>query len=488
MNKDENFNEILQTSRLEPFTLVRDILVNWWVILLGGLAAAMLAATVLGLRWEPAYTTSATFAVSSRMGASSYSDLNSATEMAGTFQKILKSSALNKILCEELGVDSINATITSNVIPNTNLLELSVSSSSPREAFDTIHAIMDNYSQVSYFSLGNAVMEPLDQPAIPMYPSNPLNTSRAMKLAFLVTAAALAALFGLLSFFRDTVKQEDDVEAKLDTRSLGALVYEPKAKSLRELFQKQKKALLVNQPLAGFGFVESYRKFVSKLEYQMEKHHSQVLVVSSVSENEGKSTVAANIAISLVQRGKKVLVIDGDLRRPSQFLILGIETQDKNELGEYLKSGRCSDEIITKTSISGLYFMGGRNCYSMSTDMLQSGNIEKLLKTCRRLVDYVVIDTPPAGPLGDAELFARYADEVLLVVRQNYMLAEDINDVLDHFREVGCHVVGVVLNRVQSFENLTAQTVGRYAGRYGYGYGYGYGAYAQYANDRGEQQ
>ena len=124
----------------------------------------------------------------------------------------------------------------------------------------------------------------------------------------------------------------------------------------------------------------------------------------------------------------------------------------------------------------------------MSTDMLQSGNIEKLLKTCRRLVDYVVIDTPPAGPLGDAELFARYADEVLLVVRQNYMLAEDINDVLDHFREVGCHVVGVVLNRVQSFENLTAQTVGRYAGRYGYGYGYGYGAYAQYANDRGEQQ
>ena len=149
MNKDENFNEILQTSRLEPFTLVRDILVNWWVILLGALAAAMLAATVLSLRWQPAYTTSATFAVSSRVGASSYADLNSASEMAGTFQKILQSSALNKILCEELEVDSIDAAITSNVIPNTNLLELSVSSSSPREAFDTIHAVMDNYAQVS---------------------------------------------------------------------------------------------------------------------------------------------------------------------------------------------------------------------------------------------------------------------------------------------------------------------------------------------------
>ncbi len=486
MNKDETFNEILHTNRLEPFTLVRDILVNWWVILLGALAAAMLTATVMGLRWQPAYTTSATFAVSSQIGANSYADLNSTTRMAGSFPKILKSSALRKILCEEMQVDSLQAVISSTAIPNTNLLELSVSSSSPREAFDTIHAIMDNYSQVSCFSLGNAVLIPLDAPTAPLHPSNPLDTSHAMKLAFLAAAAALTALFGLLSFFRDTVKQETDVEEKLDTHSLGVLAYEPKAKSLRELFQKSKKALLVNLPLAGFDFVESYRKFVSKLEYQMEKRRSKVLVVSSVSENEGKSTVAANISISLVQRGKKVLLIDGDLRRPSQFLILGIEAKDKNELGEYIKSGRCSDEIITKTGINGLYFMGGRNCYSTSTNMLQSSNIEKLLKTCRRLVDYVVIDTPPAGPLGDAELFARYADEVLLVVRQNYMLAEDINDVLDHFREVGCHVVGVVLNRVQSFENLTSQTVGRHTGRYGYGYRYS--ACTSYANNRGEPQ
>lgn len=305
MSKDTKINDLLENNKFEPFTLLHDILINWWVILLGAIAAALIAYVGVGFTYSPDYTTSATFAVSSRMDAGSYSNLSSANQMAGTFQKVIESSAMNKILCEELGVDSINATIKSNVIPNTNLLELSVTSSSPRDAYDIIHAIMDNYSKVSYFSLGNAVMEPLNKPQIPMSPSNPLNASQMMKLAFVAAAVLLAGVFGLLSFFRETIKTEEEIEAKLDAGSLGELPYEPKAKTLKELFKRQKKAILVNQPLAGFGFVESYRKFVSRLEYKMEKRGSKVLLVSSVSENEGKSTVAANIAISLAQRQKR---------------------------------------------------------------------------------------------------------------------------------------------------------------------------------------
>ena len=208
----------------------------------------MIAYVGVGFTYSPDYTTSATFAVSSRMDSGSYSNLSSANQMAGTFQKVIESSAMNKILCEELGVDSINATIKSNVIPNTNLLELSDTSSSPRDAYDIIHAIMDNYSKVSYFSLGNAVMEPLNKPQIPMSPSNPLNASRMMKLAFVAAAVLLAGVFGLLSFFRETIKTEEEIEAKLDAGSLGELPYEPKAKTLKELFKRLKKAILVNQP------------------------------------------------------------------------------------------------------------------------------------------------------------------------------------------------------------------------------------------------
>lgn len=479
MSKDTKINDMLENNRIEPFSLIHDVIVNWWLILLAALAAAIFAYVGVSVTYEPDYTTSATFAITSKLESGSYSNLSTANEMASTFQKIIESSAMNKILCEELGVDSIDAEIKSNVIQDTNLLELSVTSSSPRVAYDTIHAIMDNYTKVSYFSLGNAVMEPLNKPQIPMSPSNPLNAQRVMKLAFLAAAVLLAGLFAVLSFFRDTIKQEREIELKLDASSLGELPYEPKIKTLKELLSRKKKAMLVNQPLAGFSFVESYRKFVSRIEYKMAKRDSKVLLVSSVSENEGKSTVAANIAISLAQRQKKVLIVDGDLRRPSQFLILGVQPEEGKELSEFLTDGTHSEDLVMKTHVNNLFFIGGRNSYSTSSDILKSENLQKMYKlinTCKKLVDYVIIDSPPAGTIGDAELLARCADEVLLVVRQNFILAEDINDVMDTLRNTGCHVLGVVLNRVISFENLTAQTVGRYS----------YSRYTQYGKDRGK--
>lgn len=83
--------------------------------------------------------------------------------------------------------------------------------------------------------------------------------------------------------------------------------------------------------------MESYKKLAAKVEYRMAKNEQKVLVVTSVSENEGKSTVAANLAITLAEQSKRVLLVDGDIRRPSQFLIFGMEPKEENELGEYLR-------------------------------------------------------------------------------------------------------------------------------------------------------
>ncbi len=137
---------------------------------------------------------------------------------------------------------------------------------------------------------------------------------------------------------------------------------------------------MINDPLAGFGFVESFRKFSSKVEYRMEKEGMKTLAVTSVSENEGKSTVAANLAISLAQKDYRVVLVDGDLRRPSQFLIFGLRPKEENELGEFLKKEKKRFDLLMKTSVPKLYVIGGRNCYSTSTDILQ-GNLTA--KFCR---------------------------------------------------------------------------------------------------------
>lgn len=475
-----NVSEVLENNRIEPFTLLHDIFVNWWIILLGALAAAMLTYTAVNLKYVPEYSSTATFAVSARSSASSYNNLSSANTMATTLQKIIESSAMEDILENELGVDVAEAKIETNVVQNTNLLELTVTTDSPKESFDIINAVIDNYSSISYYSIGNAVMEVLQAPGIPFSPDNPLNVGDRTQQAFLLAAAVLILLFGLLSFQKDTVKCEEEIEKKLDARSLGAIAFEMKYKSLREFLRRRKSALLINNPLAGFSFVESYKKFSSRVEYRMEKHDCHSLVVTSVSENEGKSTVAANLAITIAQRGQRVILLDGDLRRPSQFLIFGLKPEEKNELGEYLKKENPLKDIVMPTDVKRLFFMGGRNCYSSSTDLLQNEQLKKLLETCKKLADYVIIDTPPVGILGDAEIYAQYADAVLLVVRQNFVYAEDINDALDRFRGAKCRVLGVVLNGVQTLSGFTSSAVGRYSSRYGYGR---YGKYGKRQRD-----
>ena len=459
--------QTLDNYKIEPFTLIHDILINWWAILLGAVSAVLLAYVLLNLRYVPQYTSSATFVVSARNTSASYSTLSSANTTATTFQKIVESNTMQDVLCEKLGVDEIDADIQATVAEGTNLLELNVTASSPREAFDVMEGILENYSSVSYYTVGDIVLNMLRNPDIPFSPNNPLNTSRTLKMVFVLAAAALAFLFGLLSVMRDTLKNEDDIEKKLDARNMGSIAYEFKHKTLKELLGRKIRGLLINDPLAGFGFVESYRKFSAKAEYRMEKEGWKTLTVTSVSENEGKSTVAANLAISLAEKDNRVLLIDGDLRRPSQFLIFGLHPTEDNELGEFLKHERKDFDLLMKTKVPKLYLIGGRNCYSSSTDILQGDRTRKFLNRCKESADYIIVDTPPTGVLGDAELWGQYTDAVLFVERQNFIAAEDINTMLDKFRAQKTRILGVVLNSVQSFGRLAGATVGRYSGRYG---------------------
>ena len=102
MSKENEYTDLLENKKIEPYILIHDILVNWWVLLLGALAAAMLAYIAVSVRYVPSYTTSATFAVSSRSSSSSYASLSSANTMATTLQKIISSKnyGTNPIILE----------------------------------------------------------------------------------------------------------------------------------------------------------------------------------------------------------------------------------------------------------------------------------------------------------------------------------------------------------------------------------------------------
>ena len=136
-NNRENASAQTETE-FEPISLVCDILKNWWVILFGALAGAMLFYVASSMIYVPNYRTQATFVITSRENANAYNNLSSANSMAETFQKILESTIMKKTICEKLDMDKLDADISANVVKGTNMLTLSVTAHSPKDSIDII--------------------------------------------------------------------------------------------------------------------------------------------------------------------------------------------------------------------------------------------------------------------------------------------------------------------------------------------------------------
>ena len=318
MNENRrNLTTIL--DKLDLYSMLRDALRSLWVIVLGALAAAMIVSMSVRADFSSTYSTTATFVVTSKTSSNyAYSNLSAASSMASSFTNILNSNLLKKKVCQELGMASFNATATANVINGTNLMTLRVTADTPRNTYQIIRSIMSNVSGLTQFVSGDMVMEVLQEPAVPTGADASFSATRQSAQAFLLTALGLTLAFMYLSYRKETIKSEKDLETRLDAKSLGMLYYDPPYGSLRDFLKGKRNRHLVTDLTAPFEQVGRYKKIAAHVSGQAHKIGAKTILVTSVREHEGKSTVSANLALSLVQQSYKVLLIDGDLRRPTQ--------------------------------------------------------------------------------------------------------------------------------------------------------------------------
>lgn len=488
----ESSKNTLQNNELplDIYSILRALVKDWWMILTAGLVGAIIAYMMVGSAYTPTYTSSMTFIVSSKGSTNSLSDLNAANEMAETFSEVLNSRLLKKRVQQELNLSYLPGTITTNVVEGTNLMSLSVSASSPEHAFKIMKSVLNNYSEITQYVLENVVLDVMEAPQVPMAPSNPVSASAMMKKYALVGMALMAALLALIDYLKDDIKNEKEVEQKLDTKLFGTIYHEVKNKTLRSKLKKSKRALLVTDQTSSFMFVENYKKLRTKLMYKTKQEKGKVILVTSVMENEGKSTVAANIALTLAQKSDRVVLVDGDMRRPATYKILEKKLKREQEIGEYLNGNIPLKGVIHYDRESGLHLLIGSKHYSNSTEMVSGERLRTLMKAVQKLADYVVIDSPPTSLMADAEVLAEYADVSLLVVRQGMASARSINDTIDILENGHSELLGCVYNDVKTGVFSGKKVFGGYGyGRHGYGYGkysYGKGGHSGYVKPKSE--
>lgn len=198
----------------------------------------------------------------------------------------------------------------------------------------------------------------------------------------------------------------------------------------------------------------------------------QVVVLTSPCMGDGKTTVACNLSIAIAEIGRRVLLIDGDLRRPRLHRVFGVA--NTWGLCDVLSSDSELDTIsisrlVRESEVSGLSLLPGGTCGITPTNLFYSPRMSSLLARLRQEFDMILIDAPPMIHLADARVLGRLADGVILVVRAGQTTTESARFAIQRFAEDGTRVLGTVLN---SWDPRTS-------GRYGYG---GYGSYQNYVS------
>lgn len=193
------------------------------------------------------------------------------------------------------------------------------------------------------------------------------------------------------------------------------------------------------------------------------------VALTSFGTAEGKSTLSFQLAASLAQTGKRVVLVDADLRKSVLQSRLKIKKK-LDGLSHYLSGMANADELLYETDVSGFYIMFAGARVPNSAELLGAESFGKLITALKEVFDYVIVDAAPLGQVIDCAVMAPAVDGVLMVVdvtNNSYKMERRIKAQLE---KCGAKILGVVLNRVNYKERN-----GYYGKVYGYKYGYGYG-------------
>jgi capsular exopolysaccharide synthesis family protein len=329
----------------------------------------------------------------------------------------------------------------------------------------------------------------VDPALVPSYPSKP-QKSRNISLAILVGLVGGIGLALLREYLDNTVKNPDDIEnlARLPSLAVVPAFADPGGGSsskgrLPKLLKGQGSAAregrveLVSHLQPQSQISEAFRALRTSLLLSQADHPPQVILMTSALPREGKTTAAVNLAVTLAQLGDKTLLVDGDLRKPGVSRALSMSGGKYAGLSSYLAGVSTLDLItVQHPTITNLSVIPTGPVPPNPADLLSSHRLSDMVLELRQRYKFVVIDSPPIMAATDAVILSVLADGVLMVVRSCQTPKEAFKRTCELLGSVKAHILGVVLNAVDS-----SSPDYYYSYRY---YPYSYGGYGREQLDK----
>ena len=213
------------------------------------------------------------------------------------------------------------------------------------------------------------------------------------------------------------------------------------------------------------GFAEAFRQIRANLQFATAAHPGGLLVVSSAEPGEGKSTILANLAVALAQSGKRVVLVDADLRRPTLHRLLKVEQREPGLSNLLADMDVDFGDVIQRTGVEGVDIIASGPSPPNPAELLGSPRMGQTFDYLRGEYDSVLVDSPPVLAVADASILAAQVDGVLFVLDGSHTRSSSLQAAVDTIRKAEVNITGVIMNKLK---------------RPGLGYGYRYPYYYYY--------
>ena len=436
----------------------------WLLVLI--LALVLSGVSYLRARssFVPYYESKAVFSVRSgfggdeSLGSAYYYDNSATASLVSAFPSMLGTDMMRDMILAQLDKGYINGTIIPAQFSDTNLFELTVRSTDPEDAYQILCAVIKCYPQVMVYTMDAAQMIIRQEPTVPEEPVNRFSGTGALVKGLVLGLVLGMGVVTLLALLSRTIVDANELKKLVNLPVMASIPF------VAEKKRRNSKQIVIS---AGDdpGLAEALRGLRTRLHKHLSDTEGKVVLLTSTVPGEGKSTISINLAISLAAEGKRVALVDADLRNQSVHRMLG--TKPRKGLMDFMKNSKLDVmENLRKIGSREVYYLSGEST-SKRYYNIDSQAVERILDTLRPAFDYIILDSPPCTVVSDAALLAKHADAVVYVVKQDYANETQILDGITSLHEHGAALAGTVLNAVPRRKGGS--------GSYGYGYGYGYG-------------
>lgn len=441
---------------------------RWLTVFLTTLVS-VLAAIAYTLTTTPQYQASTQLYVSTSSGSSInelYQGSLLSQERVASYTQLLMGETLAQRTVDRLNLDmpakALKAKVKATSKLNTVLIDVSVLDTSPTRATDIANALSDEFTQMvrELETPPTGVASPDARVIVEQRASVPTNPVTPNKRRNLLLGLVAGAMLGVgLAIVRDrldnTVKDRDILEEITGVGMVGSIPLD------KELHKKPAISFDGNSS----AIAESFRKLRTNLQFLAVDNPPRVIVVTSASAGEGKSTTAVNVALALAEAEHNVVLVDGDMRRPSVDKYL--EIVGAVGFSTVLSGAASLAEVLQKTAFPNLTALTSGATPPNPSELLGSQAAQNVLKELREKFDYVIVDSSPLLAVTDGAILAASSDGALVMVRYGETKREALTQAVGNLKDVGARVLGAAFTMTSTRRGTS------------YSYNYSY-----YGNDR----